>query len=57
MTVKMRVDKIRMVMQNLITESFFEVVMKEVKHQLLSWLFQNFKVIFCSKAASYEVII
>jgi hypothetical protein len=34
MTVKMRVDKIRMVMQNLITESFFEVVMKEVKHQL-----------------------
>jgi hypothetical protein len=34
MTVEMRVNKIRMVMQNLITKShFFEVVMKEAKRQ------------------------
>jgi hypothetical protein len=47
-TVKMRVDKIRMVMQNLITESFFEVVMKEAKGQLYPG---------CSKFSRFSFIV
>jgi hypothetical protein len=38
-------------------ESFYEAVMKEAKRHLYPGLFQIFKVLFCGKAASYEVII
>jgi hypothetical protein len=36
-------------------DSFFDVVVKETKRQL--YPFQFFKVLFCRKAASYDVII
>jgi hypothetical protein len=44
-TVEMRVDKIRMVTQNLITKSHFLSYHAGCQVSALSWLFQIFKVL------------